>query len=148
MHLMLSAMFFGCGSIGLETTHDPSLSSELEIEPSGTISFGNYDFRGDGGVETMTLFSIGDIDLAIIDIWLGDRSDEEFVFNSDELPLPLMLAPGESFPLNISFLPQSVGNFDGEVWVWVDGPSGGQEVSRRLKGQGCDLQGGSSSCQP
>jgi len=148
MQMMLLVILIGCGSIGLETTYDPSLSSGLEIEPMGTISFGNYDFGGDGGVETMTLFSVGDKDLAIIDIWFGDRTDDEFDFNSDDLPLPLMLAPGENFPLNIAFMPDSVGNYDGEVWVLVDGPSGGQEVSRRLKGQGCDPQSGSSSCQP
>ena len=73
------------------------------------------------------------------------RSPLAFSIRAD-LPLPMKLPPGESFPVELIFEPDQVGAYNGWVMITVEAKDGTRELSRRLIGQGCDPQYAAGDC--
>ena len=86
----------GCGEMGLDPLDYEVEGPELTVDPDGDIAFGSVSYAGDGASAELTLSSTGDQNLAIVDVYLDDATPLDFSLGSD-LPLPIMLAPGEEF---------------------------------------------------
>jgi hypothetical protein len=137
--LLLSLL--GCG---LETyNEDSAVGARFELIPDGELSFERVP-ANKASTAVLTVLSTGDERMVIDAVVLSGPQADRFVL-PEELPLPIGLAPGTDFPINISFLPTAQGQFSALVEVT---PRSGPVLSRRIVGQACEDQGGSNLCPP
>ena len=135
----------GCDEVGLDTLGSDLVGPILEVVPEGDIAFGGASYNGGSASETLDLYSTGDEDLVIMDVYFDDETPLAFSIRAD-LPLPLKLPPGETFPVDLLFEPDQVGSYNGWVMITVEAKDGTRELSRRLLGQGCDPQYADGEC--
>lgn len=133
---LLPALLVACAEdYGLEQA---ALSEELgaraELSPEETVQFPPTPTTGVGESE-LVIISAGDSSLAVHDLYLGGLDAEAFLV--PDLPLPIMLPPGNEFPVRLYFEPDAEGQFSADLTVVTAGNLEEVEVSRRLVGNGC-----------
>ncbi len=143
--LTAALLLAGCDEVGLDTLGKELVGPVLEVEPAGDIAFGGAAFGGAGTTATLTLLSVGDEDLHILDVAYDEDTPDAFGI-SDDLPLPLLLPPGREFPIELYFAPEAVGSYNGWIVVTVVSEDGSRELTRRVLGQGCDPEYAEGDC--
>lgn len=138
-------LLVGCDDVGLDTLSVDLVGPVLEVVPEGDIAFGGAAFNGGSATASLDLHSTGDEDLVIMGVDFDDETPLAFSIRAD-LPLPMKLPPGESFPVELVFEPDQVGAYNGWVMITVEAKDGTRELSRRLIGQGCDPQYAAGDC--
>lgn len=123
----------GCGQVGMDETVDQDVAPWLSFDPDGPVSFGRVSPSGSAERSQVTLISNGDADVGVEDAWIESDPPHAFYFQND-LPFPMLLDPGDSVPLEVSFSPDATGEFHGTLIVQLEG---GQIVERNLSGTGC-----------
>ena len=145
--LLLSTML-GCADVGL-SRFDSGVpaSAELGVDPDGEVLFGRVSPAIDkSALEEVVLYSAGGSTLAIVDVYLDESSSGAYSMR-DDLPLPLRLAPGLEFPVELRFTPYAVGTFSGELVVLFDnGTPEGESVRIPITGEGCEDPDETGSC--
>ena len=143
--LTAAVLLTGCDEVGLDSLGSALIGPVLEVEPVGDLTFGGTSLTGNGSTETLTLYSSGDEELVLLS--LDFHADTPLAFSLPSgIPVPGILPPGDSLPLNISFQPEELGGYNGWVDVMVEGEDGPLELSRRIVGQGCDPEYATGDC--
>ncbi|MDG1483668.1 MAG: hypothetical protein P8R54_29020 [Myxococcota bacterium] len=143
--LTAAVLLTGCDEVGLDSLGSALIGPVLEVEPVGDLTFGGTSLTGSGSTETLTLYSSGDEELVLLSIDFHEDTPLAFSLPSG-IPVPGMLQPGDSLPINISFQPDELGGYNGWVVVMVEGEDGSLELSRRIVGQGCDPEYATGDC--
>jgi hypothetical protein len=140
----LFSLLLGLLGCGLETyNEDSAIGPRFELLPEGELSFQRVP-ADKATQSTLTVLSTGDERMVIDAVALSGPHADRFALPT-ELPLPISLAPGAEFPINISFEPTAAGQFSALVEVT---PIVGPVLTRRIVGQACEAQGGADLCPP
>ena len=123
----------GCGQVGMDETVATDTTPWLSFDPAGSVSFGRVSPNGSPEKDQVTLISNGDSDVGVADAWIEADPPHSFYF-PNELPFPMVMAPGDSVPLVIDFSPDATGSFGGTLVLQLEN---GQIIERALTGTGC-----------
>ncbi len=135
--LTLPVLLVACAEDGYgleQASLTEELGARIELSPEESVQFPPTSTTAVGESE-IVITSSGDKALAVHDIFLGGLDVE--AFEVPELPLPIMLEPGNEFPVRLFFEPDAEGQFSADLTVVTAGNSEEVEVSRRLIGSGC-----------
>ena len=146
---VLALMTMGCGTMGL-SSYDTAVGAEditLGVDPRGNIEFGRVSpSKSKSELQDVVLYAQGEGMLNIVDVYLSDSSSTSFSMRQN-LPLPMRMEDGEEFPVQVRFLPSTVGMFTGELVILLDdGSPEGDEVYLPLSGKGCEDPGETGAC--
>lgn len=146
--LAVSLLLAGCGTVGLEPyldSGDAGLSDDIEITPSGPVSFGNVSAYAEPSAVTLTVGVTSDASVVISDIGLSDTSSKAFGVDVADGLFPLRLQQGNDFDFDVYFPSETyqdrnqTGAFNGAVAVTFQVTRDGEDVvvSKTLTGNLC-----------
>ncbi len=142
----LALVATACGQPGLEPIADPDWYDPepgvLRVEPTHVVDFGRAS--PDAGRQRMEIWMTveGDLPVAVSDFYLDDATSLAFTL-PEEVPVPVLLQPGDEATFSVFFEPYAVGDYFGTVVVLSDrevgddGDSGEREFELELSGEGC-----------
>ena len=128
-------------ALGLSSTSGDG-EQLVTLDPSDVLDFGRIAAGGRTRPLTMTLSNDGGTTVEVTDATIDSAAAGTFVFGST-LPLPVILAPAQAFPVVVRFGALDEIPYDGTVTLTLDD---GSVYSVALRGEGCRDADGNNAC--
>jgi hypothetical protein len=122
-----------CGGF-TEWNDDVVIGPMVELDREGEVLF-EWTPYGSTSWTDIELRSTGDSPVFVVELSLDGIQADHFTL-PDELPVPLRLAPQESFPFQVGFQPAAIGQFTADLWIVTGDDT--PDLTLRLVGNGCE----------
>lgn len=127
--IWILSMFFACG-----LSQNNLTTAMILIEPVEEMEFGLTSPYGDGITDNFTLSCTGEESVPVEDVYFIINDGDSFFFEYN--PTPVVIDPKTKVPIQITFIPESEGHFDGKIEILL-GFESELTLSRRVLGTGC-----------
>lgn len=104
---------------GWDGTQEPQPNLSLDVS---AIDFGETTIDADGSAD-IELRNSGSANLTISNVTIEDDDENAFSLGAN-VAYPMTLAPGEDFTITVSFVPDSPGEFNADLKIESNDPSG------------------------